>query len=558
MSNAEMYYKLKDGSHFDEIYDEAENQDLSGWEEYYWTGLYLYKYAPDGSYNEIIADTIEESFFEGLSYLSDTACYLEAVRVLGRLYLELQKYDLALNMFHMLILKDANVPAWVYLRFAYAQLHSDTAQRLIDEPEYLLNRLDIVDVSDQVLVGQRNAIFQEYLELCTKYHDIYDTDIKMDLLFDKAVEYGVVHTESWVTLASRFSDVYSSDIDVNVIGEDDTQEDEHDNDVISNQSHLSKDSKRRIYDFICLLIKEHREDLINTKKVQEHASDILAKYAEEMNIIKLAVAEGAFITMVYAIEEEEIKQRIAFSNSRKILIERCGFNDTVATDVVIEMAKAMGFIIRFDEFENENNDSEEVVTDFSASLVNDLEKENIELMNKVHELQDQMSELLRKNQNFEQLLEEKKTIIAQLTENEACIDNITRNSANGVNNGHDLLDGNKKILVIGQSVVSKDKLLGIVKNYGYQKNDFIFWDDYDKIKSYADRMVGGSFTGIIAGPMPHKVSGLGDYSSLIEKMKQPGYPYMEEARSEGGELKITKNSFRKALEGLTKHLLAIQ
>ena len=120
------------------------------------------------------------------------------------------------------------------------------------------------------------------------------------------------------------------------------------------------------------------------------------------------------------------------------------------------------------------------------------------------------------------------------------------------------MDGNKKILVIGQPVVSTDKLLGIVKVYGYEKGDFIFWDDYDKIKSYAERMAGGSFTGIIAGPMPHKVSGLGDYSSLIEKMKQPGYPYMEEARSESGELKITKNSFRKALEGMTKHLLAIQ
>lgn len=58
--------------------------------------------------------------------------------------------------------------------------------------------------------------------------------------------------------------------------------------------------------------------------------------------------------------------------------------------------------------------------------------------------------------------------------------------------------------------------------------------------------------------MPHKVSGLGEYSSLIEKMKQPGYPFMEEARTDSGELKHTKSTFRKALEGLTKHLLAIR
>ena len=145
-----------------------------------------------------------------------------------------------------------------------------------------------------------------------------------------------------------------------------------------------------------------------------------------------------------------------------------------------------------------------------------------------------------------------------MTVNEECIDDIEKGSANGKNSGHDLLDGNKKILVIGQPAVSTSKLLGIVKVFGYNKNDFVFWDDYEKIKSYAERMAGGSFSCIIAGPMPHKVSGLGNYNSLIEKMKQPGYPYLEEARSEGGELKISKTSFRKAVENVTKHLLAIQ
>jgi len=557
MSNAENYYKLKDGSHFTEICEQAENQDLSGWQEYYWAGLYLYEYAPDGTYYELIVDTIEESFFEGLSYLSDATSYLEAVRILGRVYLELQQYDLALNMFQMLILKDSSVPAWVYLRYAYAQLHSDTVKRLIDEPEYLFERLDKIDNCDQALIAQRNAIFQEYLELCTKYYDIQDTEVDIDALFDKAAEYGVIHTEAWKVLASRFAGIYGSDIEDELI-EDVELEEEPEDEEISSQGHLSKESKKRIYDFICLLIEKHSDDLTDSKKVQGLAADLLSQNAKEKNIMRLSAIEGAFSSMSYAIGGEEIKQRIAFSNSRKILIERCGFSDTVATDVVVEMAKAMNFIIDFDGFENECNDADEAISDFSTSLVNDLEQENIELMNKIHELQNQMSELLRKNQDFEQLLEEKKEIIDQLTANEACIDNITRNAANGINNGHDLLDGNKKILVIGQTVVSKDKLLGIVKNYGYQKSDFIFWDDYDKIKSYADRMVGGSFTGIIAGPMPHKVSGLGDYSSLIEKMKKPGYPYMEEARSESGELKITKNSFRKALEGLTKHLLAIQ
>ena len=554
MIGAELYFKNKDGSHFDEVRIQASSQNLNGWEEYYWAGLYLNEYAPDGTYYELITETLEEAFFEGLTYLSNRACYLDVVKVLGRLYLELQQYDLALNMLQMLILKDPNVPDWVYLRYAYAQLHSDTAKRLIDEPEFLFERLDRIDAFDVNIVDQRDAIFEEYLDICADYYEKREARIDTDVLFNKAVEYGVLHTDSWKAFALLFPNVFgvSSRIDEPV----DESSDDIPVDAAIVQEHLPKESRNRIYEFFSEIVDKYGEELDDGKKVQSLASDILSKFAKEKNIIRLAALEGAVSTMALAMDGTEINQKVAFSNASKILVDRCGFGEAVALDVVVEIARAMNFIIPLDDFEDGDNDV--AFESFADSLVNDLEQENADLMEKIHALQDQMSELIRKNQDFEQLLEEKKAFIEQLTANEECIDNIAKSAANGVTNGHDLLDGNKKILVIGQPVVSTDKLLGIVKNYGYEKSDFIFWDDYDKIKSYADRMAGGSFTGIIAGPMPHKVSGLGDYSSLIEKMKQPGYPYMEEARSESGELKITKNSFRKALEGMTKHLLAIQ
>ena len=553
MTNAKRYYLSKDAAHFDEIKQQASSQSLSGWEEYYWAGLYLYEYAPDGTYYELIVETLEESFFEGLTYLSNRDCYLNVVKVLGRIYLELQQYDLALNMFQMLVLKDPDVPDWIYLRYAYAQMNSDTAERLVDEPKYLFERLDRIDTADPNLVGQRNAIFQDFLILCAELHQKKEKRIDTDCLFDKAAEYGVLYTDAWKRFASAFPEVFGETTDVS--GPVDGGE-EPDVDAVVIQERLSKESRKRIFEFFASLVEDKSQDLTDAKRIQGLASDILAKCAKEKNIIRLAAAEGAVAIMVRGMGSEEVYQRVAFSNARRILLDNCGFGEGVATDIVVEIARAFKYTIDLEDFETE--DSDEAIDSFSDHLVTDLEKENQELLDKIHRLQDEMRDLMRKNQDFERLLEEKKAVIDRLSANEACIDSIERNAASGVTRGHDLLDGNKKILVIGQPVVSTDKLLGIVKLYGYEKNDFVFWDDYDKIKSYAERMAGGSFTGIIAGPMPHKVAGLGDYSSLIEKMKQPGYPHMEEARSEGGELKITKNSFRKALEEMTKHLLAIQ
>ncbi len=441
MIRAEEYFKKSDSTHFDEIKALATSNSLNGWADYFWSGVYLYNYAPDGTYYDLIVEVLEESFFEGLSYLSEKDCYLEAVKILGRLYLETQQYDLALNMLQMLIIKDTNVPDWVYLRFVFAQMHSDTAQRLVDEPKYFFEKVERIDCLNEASVSQRNAIFQEFLQICVQYHTKDGIALDTNALFEKALEYEILHTEAWKAFASCFPDVFGEFPPEAITDDDDT--------------------------------------------------------------------------------DAEASERLSETETDE------------ATDT-------------------------SDVNSISEALINELECENAALMEKIHALQKEMAELLKQNQNYEQLLEEKKSVIQQVTANEIQIDSINKRMQSSDGRGHDLLEGRKKILVVGQVAVSTDKLLGVSKAFGYEKSDFEFWDEYDKIKSYADRMAGGSFSGIIAGPMPHKVSGLGDHSSMIEKMKQPGYPHMEEARSESGELKLTKHSFRKALERMTQHLLAIQ
>jgi hypothetical protein len=79
---------------------------------------------------------------------------------------------------------------------------------------------------------------------------------------------------------------------------------------------------------------------------------------------------------------------------------------------------------------------------------------------------------------------------------------------------------------------------------------------YDRIKDYADRIrKGGRYYAVIFGACPHKVSGIGGYSSAVEMFKQTeGMPFIVEARSKSGKLKLTKESFREALNSVCGNL----
>lgn len=60
----------------------------------------------------------------------------------------------------------------------------------------------------------------------------------------------------------------------------------------------------------------------------------------------------------------------------------------------------------------------------------------------------------------------------------------------------------------------------------------------------------GRYDYIFAGPMPHKVKGLEDETSIIAQIENHPdiYPELVRVLSQTGELKITKSSFKRALE----------
>ena len=116
----------------------------------------------------------------------------------------------------------------------------------------------------------------------------------------------------------------------------------------------------------------------------------------------------------------------------------------------------------------------------------------------------------------------------------------------------------RKVLVMGASVVKEDKLRSIARKEGYGRDVFEYLLDYNKIdRRSIDRLRHSDYDAIIVGPMHHSIRDMGDASSAIQELKDHPdiYPPVIEAR-DSHTLKITNNSFKKALEELGSLLAA--
>ena len=107
-----------------------------------------------------------------------------------------------------------------------------------------------------------------------------------------------------------------------------------------------------------------------------------------------------------------------------------------------------------------------------------------------------------------------------------------------------------KIIVIGESEIDKDKLLGIAKQLGFTKDRFEFHLEYDEAKRYDFNKTKWSwnYSCILVGPMPHSGKAKEDFSSIIVRLEnEEGFPPCIRLGTNGSNLKITKTSFREGM-----------
>lgn len=109
----------------------------------------------------------------------------------------------------------------------------------------------------------------------------------------------------------------------------------------------------------------------------------------------------------------------------------------------------------------------------------------------------------------------------------------------------------RKILVLGGRSTRINELQGIAKKYGISKSDVTFLD-YDEVKSFnpGELQYSGKYALILVGPVPHKIRGIGNFSSILEYLQQEGFPPVMDLGSNG--LKITKTDFDRKLSIATE------
>ncbi|MEI6284875.1 MAG: hypothetical protein WCP79_00070 [Bacillota bacterium] len=113
------------------------------------------------------------------------------------------------------------------------------------------------------------------------------------------------------------------------------------------------------------------------------------------------------------------------------------------------------------------------------------------------------------------------------------------------------------ILLIGASPLNANTIYAIAKTLGIESQHLILHNDYETNKRYDfDKLRYNSRIGaVILGPIAHKVTGLGDYASVLQKLTGTSeYPKVFDARTCAGELKISKMSLGKALLAAKEYL----
>ena len=112
---------------------------------------------------------------------------------------------------------------------------------------------------------------------------------------------------------------------------------------------------------------------------------------------------------------------------------------------------------------------------------------------------------------------------------------------------------NGKIIVIGQSNVKANVILKIAQELGIDKNRFELYLNYDSAEKFRFQKIQWQphYSLVMVGPMPHSITGKGNYSSMISALEsEEGYPPV--IRLGENDLKISKNNLRSTLEKMIK------
>ena len=169
-------------------------QDIASaesWEDAYWIGKFVYDQS-SGETDRLIMDAYEKAFGLGLSIRVNRERFLIATQQIAKIYFQFRKYEEAINMLMVLDSNIDNLPDWVNLYYASAQIHTENILYWAEVPEILFKRIDRINESDRESVKRRKYLFLEFLNRISELARTRDvSEVDKDAILDKAEGLGV-------------------------------------------------------------------------------------------------------------------------------------------------------------------------------------------------------------------------------------------------------------------------------------------------------------------------------------------------------------------------------
>lgn len=545
----------------------------TNWDDAYWIGRFVYEQA-SGEADKLIMDAYERAFNLGLNIRVNRDCFLAATQQIARIYFQFRKYDEAINKLMVLDSNVDDLPDWVNLYYASAQIHTENILYWAEMPEMLFRRIDGINEDDAESVKRRRYLFLEFLNRISELSKTKNvSEVDKDSILKKAVELEIAETRECLNFKVALGIIPSlpsvpEEADTDTI----TKPEEKNTSVYAQMvAELNKrlSELQEIIDKQELIIsrdKKKSDDQIRQINDLQKEINILkgnaSRQAEELKISK--EHEYSAQARCNALESQLSGSEAA----RKQLEKDASVIGELQADV--EDLKIALTVSRNnnDKLHGEIKQNRETINSLKVELDKSREEaQGLRATIESHRIQIEVAEKAVKNAEAAvKEAEEKAAQNEHVQEAGGGQDGLAVASSQptllDILTVDNFLPRRQKILIIGGSETKENHLRGKLKSMGFDfsKDQLEFELEYDNVKDYASRIRpwSGKYAGIIVGPCPHKAKDIDGYSSFIEQIKtEEGYPHVEEARDKAGNLKISNASIGDAMMRMAVHLQSI-
>ena len=543
------------------------------WDDAYWIGRYVYDQA-SGEADKLIMDAYEKAFGLGLNIRVNRDCFLTATQQIARIYFQFRKYDEAINKLMVLDSNVDDLPDWVNLYYASAQIHTENILYWAEVPEMLFRRIDGINEADPESVKRRRILYVEFLNRISELAKTKDvSEVDKDAILAKAGELGIADSRECLNFKVALGIIPA----LPELPDEPETETGRVNETkgISVYEQMVAELNKRLGELQAIIDKqtliiaqdnakaqEQEKQIAALKKEKRSADSQKARQAEELKISK--EREYSMQARCKALESQLSGSEAA----RKQLEDDASAIGELQADV--EDLKTALTVSR------RNNERLQAEIVQHQMTINGLKEELFRSQEETQELHSTIESQKARIEVAEAAIKSAEAAVKAAEERAATVKLAQESSEASEKQGtksaqptlldilkvDNFLPRRQKILIIGGSETKENHLRGKLKSMGFNfsKEQLEFELEYDNVKDYASRIRpwSGKYAGIIVGPCPHKAKDVDGYSSFIEQIKsEKGYPHVEEARDKSGTLKISNTSIGEAMMRMAVYLQSI-